>query len=737
MLVCGFESVQEIVPAYMEQAKKYLSDDAIQESLNAGQLLCKMGRGDQPALLFLQAIPSIVKATNEEIITEIVQFVYKKIGRTPNAKTAIAPFLKSLDSVAFVLQDAKLLREYFSLIEHQMNSTTISIHGIHDTHPSPSTPDFLEQAPFLVAKLSFKGIRTWIDYGLRNFADHPERQKEYFALTSPESRAIFQSEREGTLFVNVQRKLDLYQMALWETEYLYVPYSSSFELGENLKSYIDEDIIYLPDIYEDTSKGVNFYRGLIAHIIAHTRWTNAVFADNFSPFQRISIETFEDARVEYLAIQKYPGLRRLWQNLHPAPEEDACNDETQSCIRHRLAILSRALLDKNHNYKNPDILEFVERFHNIMQGENSTKDMVDLGLSFMAKTRLNSDFHPKVYFDETEIAYRDDNRKIWKFYELSDDEEFFDEPDKTEEDVEEVTGLPPKLYPEWDYSTETYKPDWVAVYEKLHTSANAAYIDQLLDKHKDLVKQIKRMIDLLKPQNKVRIRFQEEGDELDLDIAIRSLIDFKSGAVPDTRINMSHKHSDRNISVMLLLDLSESLNQLVAGSQQSILELSQEAVSLLSWAVEQLGDSFAIAGFNSNTRKEVHYHHIKGYSEHWGEEVKSRLAAMKAEYSTRMGAAMRHAAHYLEAQNSDKKLLLVLTDGEPADIDVKDEQSLITDTHQAVNELKQKGIYSYCINLDPAADNYVQDIFGNHYTIIDRIESLPMKLPQIFMSLTA
>ena len=116
--------------------------------------------------------------------------------------------------------------------------------------------------------------------------------------------------------------------------------------------------------------------------------------------------------------------------------------------------------------------------------------------------------------------------------------------------------------------------------------------------------------------------------------------------------------------------------------------------------------------------------------------VKSRLSAMKAEYSTRMGAAMRHAMHYLDAQKADKKLLLVLTDGEPADVDTKDERLLIEDTRQAVKELDTKGIYTYCINMDPKADEYVKDIFGKHYTVIDNIQRLPEKLPQLFMALT-
>jgi len=110
---------------------------------------------------------------------------------------------------------------------------------------------------------------------------------------------------------------------------------------------------------------------------------------------------------------------------------------------------------------------------------------------------------------------------------------------------------------------------------------------------------------------------------------------------------------------------------------------------------------------------------------------------MEAGYSTRMGAALRHAAHYLGAQKADKKLLLVLTDGEPSDIDSSDDRLLIEDAHRAVQELDQQGIYTYCINLDPRADDYVADIFGRQYMVIDRVERLPEKLPMLFAALTS
>ncbi|MBT8075373.1 MAG: nitric oxide reductase activation protein NorD, partial [Gammaproteobacteria bacterium] len=267
-------------------------------------------------------------------------------------------------------------------------------------------------------------------------------------------------------------------------------------------------------------------------------------------------------------------------------------------------------------------------------------------------------------------------------------------------------------------------------------SGSPAKIDDLLAKHAALAKRLKRLLDLLKPQNAVRIRFQEEGTDLDLDVAIRSLIDYKSGVTPDPRINMSHRHDGRNIAVTLLLDLSASLDDIPEGCSQSILELSQEAVALLGMAIDELGDPFAIAGFSSNTRHQVRYQHIKGFSEEWDDEVKSRLAAMQAGYSTRMGAAIRHAGHYLSHQKSDKKLLLILTDGEPSDVDADDQHLLIADTAKAVKELDQAGVYTYCINLDPDADEYVQEIFGNQYTVIDKVERLPEKLPHLFMTLT-
>jgi len=764
-----FPQVAAVFDDLMAEALAVLTRDGIDAYLEAGRIIGKLGRGVEPMLAFMEEWPSTAKAVGEAALPAVMALV-QRMQKSPNG-SAITPFLETLAPVARRLQSQELLQRYLDVTLDFMERTTGSIHGHHTTFPSPGLPDFLAQAPNLLNQLTLAGLKNWVEYGIRNYRSHPERQKDYFSLQSADARAVLQRERHGTLLVDVERKLDLYLRGLWQDGDQLVPYTTAFDELRKPIPYYDKLGIRLPDVYDDfilpshasvgaglpataTSaiagkpaptpgvglitciSGIDRYRAVLAHIVGHRRWSEAQIADNWSPFQRMAVEFFEDCRIETLLIREYPGLRTLFLALHPKPAENACDPETTSCLRHRMAMLSRALLDPDHGYADAALNDFVARFHAVMeQGESSTREIAALALSYVAKTRLQSDQFARVHFDDTVVDYRDDNRQLWKFIEAGDEEESFDEKRKIEPG-EEIQGLPPRHYPEWDYASQTYRPDWASVYAALHPAGNPADIDRLLAKHAALAKRLKKMLDLLKPQDKVRIRYQEEGSELDLDVAIRSLIDFKGGATPDPRINMSHKTAGRDIAVMLLLDLSESLNEKAGGADQTILELSQEAVSLLAWSIEKLGDPFAIAGFNSNTRHDVRYLHIKGYGEHFNDDVKARLAAMQAGYSTRMGAAMRHAAHYLGARPADKKLMLILTDGRPSDVDTHDERLLVEDARQAVKELDQQGIFTYCISLDPKADEYVGDIFGRQFTVIDHIERLPERLPQLFMALT-
>ena len=296
----------------------------------------------------------------------------------------------------------------------------------------------------------------------------------------------------------------------------------------------------------------------------------------------------------------------------------------------------------------------------------------------------------------------------------------------------------PFHYPEWDYQVQLYRPDWSTVYERRASKGDAERVEQILIEHKPVAHKIRHIIDRLSPQGVQRERNLEDGDEIDINAAIDAMIAIRMGKHPDTRITMRNVIKTRDLAVTVLLDLSESTNETINGSDKTVLDLTREAATLVCTAISGVGDPFAVHGFASEGRHDVHYFRFKDFNQKFNDEVKARLDGMKGGLSTRMGAAMRHAGHHLLGQPQCRKLLLLVTDGEPADIDERDPQHLRHDTKKAVEELASRGIVTYCLTLDPNADTYVKRIFGeNHYTIVDHVDRLPEKLPTLFASLTS
>jgi Nitric oxide reductase activation protein len=295
----------------------------------------------------------------------------------------------------------------------------------------------------------------------------------------------------------------------------------------------------------------------------------------------------------------------------------------------------------------------------------------------------------------------------------------------------------PFHYHEWDYQVQLHRPDWVTLYERRQPKGDSEEIDRILLEHKPVTQRIKQIIDLLQPQGVQRIRNMEDGDEIDLNAAIDSMIDIRMGRQPNPRITMRHVLNRRDLAIVVLLDLSESTNDPIGDSDKTVLELTLEASALVATAIHGIGDAFAIHGFASDGRHDVQYYRFKDFDQPWDGEAKARLAGIQGGLSTRMGAALRHAGRHLLHQPQRKKLILLVTDGEPADIDERDPQYLRWDARKAVEELSGRGVLTYCLTLDADADHYVKRIFGtNHYTIVDHVERLPEKLPTLFASLT-
>jgi nitric oxide reductase activation protein len=306
------------------------------------------------------------------------------------------------------------------------------------------------------------------------------------------------------------------------------------------------------------------------------------------------------------------------------------------------------------------------------------------------------------------------------------------------------TLSPPCHYGEWDYRVQLSRPNWSTLIEHRPPRGDALRMEQILDKYKPVANRLRHLIDRLQPRGIQRRRGYEDGDELDIDAAVGAMTDIRRGVMPDPRVNIRVTRHWRDLSLLVLIDQSESTNEIIGaagdvdGQRPTVLDLTREACGLLAWAVDSIGDRFALHGFASDGRHDVRYFRFKDFDDAYDETARARLAGMQGGLSTRMGTAMRHAGRQLLQQPSRQRLLLIVTDGEPADIDERDPRYLREDCRQAVNELAAQGVHSFCLTLDPGADAYVAHIFGaNNYSIVDNVLALPERLPRMFSALTS
>lgn len=720
-LGCDHEALDGVFAQALAKAQAVLPPERVAAWLESGGRIWRQLRDPDVLVTFLEASPDVARVTDAVTIDAMADTALY-LAVVPDLCVHRA-FLATLPAVARRLDSADALRTWFRLVTRVANLAR------------PGTGPLLVAAPHVLDQVNLAGMAAWIDFGVTHYRDQPMQAAAYFALGTADSHAVLQGQRHGTLLADRERELRLTLRAFWGLDLDIHP----FALSRQPLPHLDKLGLHLPDLLDDAGgiSAIDRYRAMVAHLAAHRLWSQPYIADNFSQLQHLAVEVFEDSRVEALAMARHPGLRRLFLALHPRPVEGAV-PEGWSSIRHRLTMLSRAILDSGHSYRDAEIGDWAERFRAVFAADPMNAELsAELGRKCLAAIRTPDFGLPRIWFDDTIVPYRDDNRYLWRFLESIETADDFHSDHGTEEPPPGDGVVLPVHYPEWDYEAKDYRPDWTTLYTVAPRAGDGAAIDRLLDRHAATAKAIKRVIDRLKPQQRRRIRRRPEGDDIDFDQAIRALVDRRAGAEPDLRVYQSQIKDGRDIAVLLLLDLSQSLTDKLPGGEATLLDLAQEAVTLLAWAVEALGDRFAVAGFASKSRHEVRYVPVKDFAEPWNATQKGRLAGIEAGLATRMGTALRHAGEQLAGRREEKKLLLLISDGEPADIDVDDDAYLKADTRVAVAELKARGIATFCMTLDAKADTYVADLFGPAgYAVVDQVERLPEKLTRLFLSLT-
>lgn len=306
-----------------------------------------------------------------------------------------------------------------------------------------------------------------------------------------------------------------------------------------------------------------------------------------------------------------------------------------------------------------------------------------------------------------------------------------DLPSEEHDDIRLGEGIP---LPEWDYKRQTLIPDHCRLQEMLARDVEHSELPQHLQRK---ARRLRSLFEMLKPR-RVWHDQQCDGSELDTNALIRQATDRLLGsACSEAELYRNFRNTERDLSCLVLADLSLSTDAHV-DDEQRVIDVIRDSLHLFAEALVGTGDRFALHGFSSRHRGHVRFHKLKSFDETHGGEIRGRINAIKPGYYTRMGAAIRHASKLLEVEPSTQKLLLILTDGKPNDLDKYEGRYGVEDTREAVRAATALGIQPFCVTIDKKAGNYLPYLFGgNSYVLLKDARELPKKLPALYARLTA
>jgi len=305
-----------------------------------------------------------------------------------------------------------------------------------------------------------------------------------------------------------------------------------------------------------------------------------------------------------------------------------------------------------------------------------------------------------------------------------------DLPSNQYDDIVLGEGIP---IDEWDYKQQKLQKAHCRLQEMESRDTEPTELPKRLQQQ---AHKIRRQFEVLRPQRHWTNR-QSDGTEIDLENYVNFLSDLKRGQVnSDTPVYRELRNKTRDLSCLLLADLSLSTDAHI-NNHARVVDVVRDSLFLFSEALTATGDRFALHGFSSRNRSHIRFYNIKSFDEKYDDNVRGHINAIRPGYYTRMGAAIRHATQLLSKETSSQKLLLILTDGKPNDLDKYEGRYGIEDTRQAVLEAEKLGLRPFCVTIDEQAEDYLPYLFGSRsYVLIKNAAELPKKLPLLYLRLT-
>jgi nitric oxide reductase NorD protein len=510
--------------------------------------------------------------------------------------------------------------------------------------------------------------------------------------------------------------------------------------------------LLLPNDYTalDGVDRYRLYRVAAAHAAAHLlHSTPARPAGKLKPMSLAVISAIEDARVERLLLRDYPGMRRWFAEALAHALQPGALSFSGLVSRMNLALVDPQYQDDNY---------WVNKARDLFESQASLR-LDDYAAFRHIGSLLANDlgqmrvpFRAELY--RVPAAYRDDNSFLW----ACDGEHA--QPQKVElqhplpahrrpraaqggdaDPPPDASGmreveLGRHAYPEWDRRAAVMRSDWCTVIDKLPSWQ--ALQGDLARPAVPGTGEPFRLVRAHRLSRAQRLRRQWDGDDLDLNAAVEVMVAQRARTATDPRLFIRSAHQARTSSVLVLLDLSESTNDRLDAAGASLLDVEKQAALLLARAVACSADRIAIHGFSSNTRTEVSNYRLLEFGSPLDETSEAMITSAPGRHSTRMGAALRHAMRAFADEPSDNRIVLLVTDGAPSDVDVHEPSHLVEDARVAVHEARGEGVHVHCLAVDPQADAYVRRIFGwDHFDIVADPRTLPARLCRLYARLSA
>lgn len=522
------------------------------------------------------------------------------------------------------------------------------------------------------------------------------------------------------------------------------------DISSKQQAYTDGKQLYLPasiSSFDNYADNFSLYKVITFQLLGQLQCESLLaikplqsgIADHGNDFlQQFSF--IETVRINHYLKYTFPGVWRKIVDIHKKlavenyPESLFEGDE-KTTVFNTLAIMEQSdfasFSSDSLPYQgdfSPEklILNQVENSENQSVLMNLMNNNIDAGEDALTEDKLADRISIKHNANAEALAnLPDKHQDIWEQL----NETVAQHQQEAEKRREEESNKRVYYYPEWDTSLNQYRQDWCRVEEiAISDNENATHALDKTDLRFSEYK-IKKTLDMIINTQRF-IRYQSDGDEIDIDAWVEAKSNKTKHADDFQNVYVRNNKNSRSVAIMFAVDISGS----TAGWKNEII---QQSTWLLSRTLSKLDDQFAIYAFSGSGREQCDIYPVKEFKEKYSPTIKQRIANLSAKQYTRMGAAIRHLSKILNQAEAKTKILFVLTDGRPDDIDSYRGHYGVEDTRRAFNEAKALYLNPFVLTFDQACIDYLPHMLGkNRYRLISDIAMLPVQISTIYKQLT-